>query len=297
MAVNERDREKGGRRDPAVHFARDPQETGDGQRRDGQHDQLHRRLEPDHRPERHDQQVDAEVADRRPVIVVILLERGRVAEVELDPIAAHVAEQVDQRRDRRIEQRDGRRRGSGRAQPARLPPRRAAAIARRPAFLTAASPPLRRARLPAVSRAFKPAYSFAALAPGFDREGTSMQKLLLGGAAGAVVASAAFAASRRRRLRRGSRRAPTGACRAADPDLHPSHADEDRDPRRGRRPRPRDVRQARHQQGRFVTREEADAAHQAMASEIRRSSPSASPIAHPTTAARCSTSSTPTRTA
>ena len=64
---------------------------------------------PSSLPERDHQQVDAEIADRRPVIIVILLQPGRMVEVELDPVAAHVAEQVDQRRHRRIEQRHHRR--------------------------------------------------------------------------------------------------------------------------------------------------------------------------------------------
>jgi hypothetical protein len=49
-----------------------------------------------------DEQVDPEVADRRPMIVVILLQPGRMMQVELNPVAAHMSEQVDQRRHRRI---------------------------------------------------------------------------------------------------------------------------------------------------------------------------------------------------
>ena len=72
--------------------------------------------------QQHDQQVDAEIADRRPVIIVILLEPGRMAEVELDPVAAHVAEQIDQRRDRRVKQRQRGREDDERQDTSRLPP-------------------------------------------------------------------------------------------------------------------------------------------------------------------------------
>ena len=105
MAEGERQGEHRGRRDPVVHFARDPQEAGDGHRRDAQHDQLHRRFEPDQPAERHDQQIDPEIADRGPLEAVILRKPRRMVEVELDPVATHMPEQVDQRRDRRIEQR------------------------------------------------------------------------------------------------------------------------------------------------------------------------------------------------
>ena len=71
-------REKRRRRHPAMHFPRNPQKAGRRQRRDQQDDQLHRRLQPDQLAERDDQQIDAEVADRRPVIVVIALEPGRM---------------------------------------------------------------------------------------------------------------------------------------------------------------------------------------------------------------------------
>jgi hypothetical protein len=59
-----------------MNFASNPQEPGDGQRRDAQHDQLDRRFEPDQPPERHHQQVDSEIADRSPVEAVILRQPG-----------------------------------------------------------------------------------------------------------------------------------------------------------------------------------------------------------------------------
>ena len=96
---------------------------GGRHRRDREHDQLHRRLEPEQLAERNDQQVDAKVADRRPMIIVIVLQPGRMIEVELDPIAAHVAEQVDQRRDRRVEQRDHRREHDEREDTSAIPTR------------------------------------------------------------------------------------------------------------------------------------------------------------------------------
>ena len=89
-----------------MDLARDPQEPDRGERRYRQHDQLHRQLETEELAERDDQQIDAEVADRRPVIIVILPQPGRIVEVELDPVAAHVAEQIDEWRDRRVEQRN-----------------------------------------------------------------------------------------------------------------------------------------------------------------------------------------------
>jgi len=106
-----------------MDFARDPQEPGGGQRRDGDHDQLHRRLEPQQLAQRDHQQVDAEVSDRRPVIVVIGLEPGRMVEVQLDPVAAHMAEQVDQGWNRGIEQRHRRCEHDERQDKGRFPPR------------------------------------------------------------------------------------------------------------------------------------------------------------------------------
>ena len=43
--VGEGDREQGGRRHPAVHLVGDPEQAADGQRRDGQDDELHRGFE------------------------------------------------------------------------------------------------------------------------------------------------------------------------------------------------------------------------------------------------------------
>ena len=51
-----------------------------------------------------------------------------MVEVELDPVAAHVPEQVDQRRDRRIEQRHHRREHDEREANRRFPPRARLAV-------------------------------------------------------------------------------------------------------------------------------------------------------------------------
>ena len=58
---------------------RDPEQAADGQGRDAQDDQLDRRLEPDQRRQRLDEQVDAEIADQRPLEVVVELQVGEVA--------------------------------------------------------------------------------------------------------------------------------------------------------------------------------------------------------------------------
>src|SRR6185503_5142891 len=74
ISVDEGEREEGGRRNSPVHLSSDPQETGRGQRRDREHDQLYRQLKPKQFAERNDQEIDPEVADRGPVIIVISLE-------------------------------------------------------------------------------------------------------------------------------------------------------------------------------------------------------------------------------
>ena len=104
----ERHREQGGGGNAAVHFVGNPDQPGDGQRRDRHHDQLHRGLEADQRREQLDQQVDAEIADHLPMEAEILLEVGRGGEIELDPVAAHMAGQVEQRRHVGPEQRQRR---------------------------------------------------------------------------------------------------------------------------------------------------------------------------------------------
>ena len=96
--VGERHREQGGRRHPAMHFVGDPEQAADGQRRDGEYDELHRGFEPDQRRQPFDQQVDAEIADHRPLEAVKLAQIGRGREIELDPIAAHMAGQIEQGR-------------------------------------------------------------------------------------------------------------------------------------------------------------------------------------------------------
>ena len=91
-----------------MHLARDPQQARHGQRGNGDDDQLHRRLEADERRDQADEEVDTEIADRRPAECIILLQPGRMAAVQLDAEAPHVPEQVNQRRNGRIEQRHGR---------------------------------------------------------------------------------------------------------------------------------------------------------------------------------------------
>ncbi len=94
MAVDEGQSKEGGRWNAAMDLVRDPQEARDRQRRDRQDNQLHRRLEADELAQWNDQQVDAEIADRRPVIVVITRKPFRVRKIDCDAVAAHVAEQV-----------------------------------------------------------------------------------------------------------------------------------------------------------------------------------------------------------
>ncbi len=103
VVVDEQQREDRGGRKAVVDLAGDEQEAGDGQRRDRDDDQLDRRLEAEDRPQQLDQQVDPEVADRRPVILVIALQQLGAGDVELDPVAAEMTEQVHQRRIVRIE--------------------------------------------------------------------------------------------------------------------------------------------------------------------------------------------------
>ena len=102
--VGEGRREQGGGRNPPVHLIGDPEQPADGERRNGEHDQLHRRFQPDQGRQRLDQEVDAEIADHRPFEAVILLEVGSAGEVELDPVAPHMARQVEQGRHVRPEQ-------------------------------------------------------------------------------------------------------------------------------------------------------------------------------------------------
>ena len=63
VAERERKREQGGRRQAVMNLARDPQEAGHGQRRDRHDDQFDRQLEPENFLQRHDQQIDPEIAD------------------------------------------------------------------------------------------------------------------------------------------------------------------------------------------------------------------------------------------
>ena len=106
--VGEGHREHGGRRNPAVHLVGHPEQAADGQRRDRQTTSFTAGFEPDQRRQQLDQQIDAEIADHLPVEAVILLEVGRGGEIELDPIAAHMAGQVEQWRDVGPEQRERR---------------------------------------------------------------------------------------------------------------------------------------------------------------------------------------------
>ena len=88
-----------------MNLSGDPQKAGDGHRRNEQHYQLDCWLEPEQWPERHHQEVDAEVPDRRPMKIVKIVEVGRPREVELHAISAHVAEQVHERGYCRIDER------------------------------------------------------------------------------------------------------------------------------------------------------------------------------------------------
>ena len=72
IAVDEWQREEGGRRHSPVHLLRDPQETDGRQWRNRGDDQLHRRLEPDNRRQHPHEKVDAKIADQCPVVIVIL---------------------------------------------------------------------------------------------------------------------------------------------------------------------------------------------------------------------------------
>uniref|UniRef100_UPI0031590EB8 hypothetical protein n=1 Tax=Sphingomonas sp. H160509 TaxID=2955313 RepID=UPI0031590EB8 len=105
-----------------MHLARDPEQPGHCQRRDRHHDQLHRQLQAEDRRERHDQQVDAEVADHLPTEVIPLIQPGIVGDRQLDAVPAHMPGQVDQRRDFGPQQRYDRCDRNRGDECARLPP-------------------------------------------------------------------------------------------------------------------------------------------------------------------------------
>ena len=58
--------------------------------------------------EGHHQQIDAQIADHGPMMIVKARQRGAVTVVKRYLIGAHVTGQIDQGRDRRPQQRDGR---------------------------------------------------------------------------------------------------------------------------------------------------------------------------------------------
>jgi hypothetical protein len=70
---------------------------------DEKDDQLHGQLEPEQRGDELDRQVDSEIADQGPFEP----EPRRIRGAELDCVAAHVAGQIDQRRNLQPKQRDG----------------------------------------------------------------------------------------------------------------------------------------------------------------------------------------------
>ena len=105
-----------------MDLARDPQAAEGGHHRDREDDQLHRRFQPDQLGKRDDQQVEAEIADQRPVEAVEALQRRRLADLELDPVAGHMAGQVDQGRHFGEDERDRRDEHEGEREGAPFPP-------------------------------------------------------------------------------------------------------------------------------------------------------------------------------
>jgi len=104
-------------------FARHPQEPGNGQRRNDHRDQLDRHFKPDQFGQRNDQQIDPEIADQMPFEAEITLQVWRLRKIELDPVAAHMTEQIDQWRHRRVKQRHEREADQHGSEDARFPPR------------------------------------------------------------------------------------------------------------------------------------------------------------------------------
>ena len=91
VVVNEQEGEDRGGRKPVVHLARDEQETGHGQHRNRHDDQLDRGLKAEDRPEKLNKAIDAEIADRCPIVFVITLQISGTGDVQLDPIPADMS--------------------------------------------------------------------------------------------------------------------------------------------------------------------------------------------------------------
>ena len=109
IAVGERQREQRGRGDAAMHLARDPQQPGDGQRRDRDDDQLDRAAPA--RTAARAARSAGRCRDCRSATSGNHTSRrsqGLCADRQLDAVAAHMPGQVDQRRDVGPQQRDRR---------------------------------------------------------------------------------------------------------------------------------------------------------------------------------------------
>jgi hypothetical protein len=124
VAIGQRQCEESARRHAAMDFVRDPQEAGRSHHRDRDRNRLNRRLQPEQRRQALHQQIDAEIADQRPLEPVPLLQHRRGREVQLHLVPAHVAGKIDQRRDLRQQERDRHRHGDGDQRPPVVPPRR-----------------------------------------------------------------------------------------------------------------------------------------------------------------------------
>jgi hypothetical protein len=87
--------EQRGRGNAPMHLARDPQQAGDREHGDRDHDELHRELQPEDRRKRLDQQIDPEIADHLPVEIIPVRKPWVVGNRELDAIPAHMSRQID----------------------------------------------------------------------------------------------------------------------------------------------------------------------------------------------------------
>ncbi len=100
--IGERERQRGerGSGHTTVDRPRGAQHAPGEQRRDCRNDHPDGGLQADQLGQGPDQQVDAEIADQRPVERPVALEQRVMGKIDLDAVARHMGQEVDQRRQR-----------------------------------------------------------------------------------------------------------------------------------------------------------------------------------------------------
>ena len=206
VIVDEEQRKDRRGRKPVVNLARDQQESRDGQNRDRHDDQLDGCFETEDRPKKLHKSIDAEIADRRPVIFVVALKIRGTRDVQLYPIPADMPEQIHQGCDARVEQRHDREQHQQQHERARFPPPAGSRWRRLDGSMkcerahtgSSSRPPVAkgvpssgRVRFVHAALRVQRRYSFNSLIKrDYLRGGSSMKKLLIGGAALLVSAAA-----------------------------------------------------------------------------------------------------------